>query len=129
MNKKTLCLALGVVLFAPCFPTEAQQQTKVPKIGYLAARPPAPGSGYEVFRREIRVLGYIEGKNIVIRYRSADNKLDRLPALADELVRLKVDVIVTPGAAEALVAKNASKTIPIVFFGGGDPVASGWLTA
>ncbi|MGZ8483797.1 MAG: ABC transporter substrate-binding protein [Candidatus Binatia bacterium] len=114
------------VAFALCGAVaQAQQQAKVPKIGYLAARPPAPGSGYELFRRDIRVLGYVEGKNITIEYRSADNKIDRLPALADELVRLKVDVIVTPGAAEALAAKNATRTIPIVFFGGGDPVASG----
>ena len=66
MTKKIILLALCSMLLAPCFPTQAQQQAQVPKIGYLGARPPAPGSGYEVFRREIRVLGYIEGKNIVI---------------------------------------------------------------
>jgi putative tryptophan/tyrosine transport system substrate-binding protein len=120
----------GIVAIAVAFAicgavAQAQPQVKVPKIGYLGARPAASGSGYELFRREIRALGYVEGKNIVIEYRSADNKLDRLPSLADELVRLKVDVIVTPGAAEALVAKNATRMIPIVFFGGGDPVAAG----
>ena len=73
----------------------------------------------------LRDLGYVEGKNIAFEYRSADNKLDRLPALADELVRLKVDVLVTPGTSEALAAKNATRTIPIVFFSGGDPVAAG----
>ena len=125
MNQKITFLALCSLLLAPCFSADAQPQAKVPKIGYLGARPAAAGSGYELFRREIRVLGYVEGKNIVIEYRSADNKLDRLPTLADELVRLKVDVIVTPGAAEALVAKNATRMIPIVFFGGGDPVAAG----
>ena len=109
----------------PAFPAQAQQQAKVPKIGFLGARPAAPSSGHELFRRELRELGYVEGKNIAFEYRSADNKLDRLPALADELVRLKVDVIVTPGTAEALAAKNATRTIPIVFFGGGDPVAAG----
>ena len=119
MNKKIMFLALCSLLLAPCFPAEAQQPAKIPKIGYLGARPAAPGSGYELFRRDIRVLGYVAGKNIAFEYRSADNKLDRLPALADELVRLKVDVIVTPGAAEALAAKNATRTIPIVFFGGG----------
>jgi putative ABC transport system substrate-binding protein len=124
MIKQILCLLLTVFLFS-VFPADAQQPAKIPKIGYLGARPAAPGSGYELFRREIRALGYIEGKNIAFEYRSADNKLDRLPSLADELVRLKVDVIVTPGAAEALVAKNATRTIPIVFFGGGDPVLSG----
>jgi putative tryptophan/tyrosine transport system substrate-binding protein len=112
-----MLLSVGVI-------ADAQQRAKIPKIGYLGARPAAPGSGYELFRREIRALGYVEG-NIVIEYRSADNKFDRLSALADELVRLKVDVIVTPGTAEALAAKNATRTIPIVFFGGGDPVAAG----
>ena len=125
MKKKITGFTLCAVLFAVSLPAQAQPQVKLPKIGYLGARPAAPGSGYELFRREIRALGYVEGKNIVFEYRSADNKLDRLPALADELVRLKVDVIVTPGAAEALVAKNANGTIPIVFFGGGDPVAAG----
>ena len=93
----------------------------------LGARPAASSTGLELFRQEIRKLGYIEDKNIAFEYRSADNKLDRLPALADELVRLKVDVLVTPGTAEALAAKNATRTIPIVFFGGGDPVAAGLI--
>ena len=104
---------------------EAQQQAKVPRIGLLGARPAASSTGLELFRQEIRKLGYVEDKNIAFEYRSADNKFDRLPALADELVPLKVDVIVTPGTAEALAAKNATRTIPIVFFGGGDPVTAG----
>jgi putative ABC transport system substrate-binding protein len=73
----------------------------------------------------LRDLGYVEGKNIAFEYRFADNKLDRLPALADELVRLKVDVLFTPGINEALAAKNATRTIPIVFMSSGDPVAAG----
>jgi len=125
MIKKIFLWLQVIFLLAAVASAQSQQQAKVPRIGYLAARPPAPGSGYELFRRDIRALGYIEGKNIAIEYRSADNKVDRLPALADELVRLKVDVIVTPGAAEALAAKNSTRKIPIVFFGGGDPVASG----
>ena len=76
------------------------------------------GTGYESFLRELRELGYIEGKNIVIEFRSADNKLDRLPALADELVRLKVDVFFTRWTTDALAAKNATRTIPIVFISG-----------
>jgi len=112
-------VAIGLTFALVGAVAQAQPQVKTPKIGYLGARPAAAGSGYELFRREIRALGYVEGKNIAFEYRSADNKLDRLPALADELVRLKVDVIVTPGAAEALVAKNAARTIPIVFFGWG----------
>src|SRR6476620_6362842 len=99
MNKKTIFL-LATFLLLMSLRAEAQQQAKLPKIGYLGARSTAPGSGYGVFRREIRALGSGEGKNIAIEYRSADNKLERLPALADELVRLKVDVCVTPGAAE-----------------------------
>ena len=67
----------------------------------------------------LRDLGYVEGKNIAFEYRFADNKLDRLPALADELVRLKVDVLFTPGINEALAAKNATRTIPIVFMSSG----------
>jgi len=78
-----------------------------------------------LFRRELRALGYVEGKNIAIEYRSAEGKLDRLPALADELVRLKVDVVFAPSTNLALVAKNATKTIPIVFVGQGIPVAAG----
>jgi len=122
--KTIVILLVSFALPASC-PAEAQQQAKVPKIGLLGARPAASSTGLELFRQEIRKLGYIEDKNIAFEYRSADNKFDRLPALADELVRLKVDVIVTPGTAEALAAKNATRTIPIVFFGGGDPVAAG----
>jgi len=75
--------------------------------------------------RELRKLGYVEGKNIAIEYRRADNRLDRLPTLADELIRLRVDVLVTPSTPSALAAKNATRTIPIVFSIGGDPVAAG----
>ena len=103
---------------------EAQQPAKVPKIGYLAAG--SASARLESFRREFRKLGYVEGKNIAFESRYAENKLDRLPSLADELVRLKVDVIVTPGANDTRAAKNATKTIPIVFLGTvSDPVALG----
>ena len=98
---------------------EAQQQAKIPKIGWLGTRPTTSAGGQEAIRRMLRDLGYVEGKNIAFEYRFADNKLDRLPALADELVRLKVDVLVTPGTNEALAAKNATRTIPIVFVGCG----------
>jgi putative ABC transport system substrate-binding protein len=126
MNRsKQACMAIkGVVVLlvgltlASTQLAEAQQ-AKVPKIGLLSLR----GIGYELFQRELRKLGYIEGKNIVIEFRSADNKLDRLPALADELVRLKVDVLFTRSTTDALAAKNATRTIPIVFISGaGDPV-------
>jgi putative ABC transport system substrate-binding protein len=118
-------LAILVLLPGWLRMAEAQQQAKVFKIGFLGTRP-APSSGQQVWR-DFRELGYVEGKNIVIEYRYADNKLDRLPALADELVRLKVDVLVTPGLNEALAAKNATKTIPIVFLISSDPVAAGLI--
>jgi putative ABC transport system substrate-binding protein len=117
-------LLLTVFLFtAP--PAEAQQQAKVPRIGFLGARPAASGTGLERLRKELSAIGYVEGKNIAIESRSADNKLDRLPDLADELVRLKIDVLVTPATPETLAAKNASRTIPILFVSPVDPVAVG----
>ena len=87
------CCSLRLAL-----PAQAQQPTKIPRIGFLAATSPSAISARtEAFRQGLRELGYVEGKNIVIEYRSAEGKLDRLPALAAELVRLKVDVIVTAG--------------------------------
>jgi putative tryptophan/tyrosine transport system substrate-binding protein len=125
-RKNVSCFALCALLFALCSSVEAQQQAKVAKIGWLGARPSATaGEQRELFWRAFRTLGYVEGKNIAIEYRYADNQLDRLPALADELVRLKVDVLLTPSSAEALAAKNSTRTIPIVFLGTGDPVAAG----
>jgi ABC-type uncharacterized transport system substrate-binding protein len=126
MKKKFKVLILSAMLFALCVPARAQQTAKVAKIGLLGARPAGTAAEQRVLvERELRALGYVEGKNIAFEYRYADNKLDRLPALADELVRLKVDVLLTTSTAEALAAKNATKTIPIVFLGTGDPVAAG----
>lgn len=114
-----LILALGAS-------AEAQQPTKIPKIGSLGVRSASRQSpGSEVFRREFLKLGYVEGKNIAFEYRDAEGKPDRLPAVAGELVRLKVDVIVTASTIAALAAKNATRTIPIVFYSSGDPVATG----
>jgi putative ABC transport system substrate-binding protein len=90
-----------------------------------------PPSGYELaseeVKRALRALNYLEGKNIVFEVRYADGKVDRLPALADELVRLNVDVLVTSGTPPTLAAKNATKTIPIVFVNVSDPVAAGLI--
>ena len=98
MSKRIFCLALCVLLFALCFPAEAQQPKKVPRIGYLSATDPAAESTRsEAIRLALRELGYIEGQNIAIEYRYAEGKLDRLPELAAELVRLKVDIIVVSG--------------------------------
>jgi putative tryptophan/tyrosine transport system substrate-binding protein len=103
---------------------QAQSPPKLPKIGFLTA---GFGEGRRgSFVREFGKLGYVEGKNVAFEFRNADTKYDRLPALADELVRPKVDVIVTPGANDTRAAKNATKTIPIVFTGAGsDPVTLG----
>jgi putative tryptophan/tyrosine transport system substrate-binding protein len=104
---------LAVLLLAVGFPAGAQQQTKMPKIGWLGGRSFSgpggrQGSGADLFGREFAKLGYVEGNNLTTEYRYADDKLDRLPALADELVRLKVDVIIAPTTVEALAAKNAT---------------------
>ena len=120
----------GAILFALCVSAEARQPTKVPKIGWLGARSfsgpdSRQGSGAELFVAELRKLGYVDGKNVTIEYRYADDKFDRLPALADELVRLKIDLLMAAATVEALAAKNATRTIPIIFFNVPDPVASG----
>jgi putative ABC transport system substrate-binding protein len=126
MTRKITVLTLCASLFALCFIAQAQQPAKIPKIGFLRAGSESAASGIELFRREFRKLGYVEGKNITFESRQAENKLDRLPALADELVRLKVDVIITPGANDTRAAKNATRTIPIVFLGTvSDPVSLG----
>ena len=106
--------------------TAAQaQQEAIRKIGWLGLSPASQGGGFELVRQDLRALGYVESKNIVFEYRSAENKLDRLPGLADELVRLKVDVLLTVGTPEALALKNATRTIPIIFYAVTDPVAVG----
>ena len=115
---------IAVVLLALAVRAEAQSQGKVAKIGWLSARR-SSNSGQETIVGMLRDLGYVEGKNVAFEYRFADDKLDRLPALADELVRLKVDVLLTPGTPGALALKKATRTIPIVFLDVTDPVAAG----
>jgi len=126
MTKKIIFLALCSLLLAPCSAVEAQQPTKVFRIGYLESST-ASGSAVlaELFRQELSKLGWIEGKNIAIEYRFAEGKNDRLPELAADLVRLKVDLIVATGAPQALAAKGATTAIPIVITAVGDPVGSG----
>jgi putative tryptophan/tyrosine transport system substrate-binding protein len=122
--KAIIVLLVGLTL-ASVRLAEAQQQAKIPKIGWLGTGSGSePGSGLESFRREFGKLGYVEGKNIAIVSRYADNKLERLAALADELVRLKIDVLLTNGTPEARAAKNATRTLPIIFFAVTDPVAA-----
>ena len=117
-------LALGTLL-AP-LAADAQQAGKVARIGYVGvSSASAVPHADEAFLHGLRDLGYVEGQNIAIEYRWAEGQLDRLPDLAAELVRLKVDVIVASSTPTALAAKNATRTIPIVFVTAGDPVGSG----
>jgi len=125
VHKNFASLIVAAVILAAVTLAEAQQQSKIPKIGWLGVRPAASDPARESVGRELRALGYVDGKNITFEYRSADDQLDRLPALADELVRLKVDVLLASTTPAAVAAKNASRTIPIVFTGGFDPVALG----
>jgi ABC-type uncharacterized transport system substrate-binding protein len=119
----------GGLLTAP-LAAEAQQAAKSARIGFLSAgSPPITPHLLEAFLQGLRELGYVEGRNLVIEYRFAEGKFERLPALAAELVALKVDVIFAGGSAQALAAKQSTKTIPIVFIFAGDPVADGLVTS
>src|SRR4030095_6972757 len=127
-----LVVVLVVSLFAP-LGDEAQQATKMPRIGFLASGSgggmAAPSKLREAFLQGLRDLGYVEGRNVVIEYRFAEGKFERLPALAAELVALKVDVIWAGATPQALAAKQATRTIPIVCASAGDPVADGLVTS
>ena len=116
-------LALGVI-------AEAQQPTKIPRIGFLgAASLYAIAARIEAFRQGLRELGYVEGKNIIIEYRYAEGKYDRLPALAAELVRLKVDIIISGSEPATRAAKEATVTIPIVMAQDPNPVDNGFVAS
>jgi putative tryptophan/tyrosine transport system substrate-binding protein len=130
--RKTFCaIALSTMLFALCLPVEAQQQPgKVRRIDYLSALSvSAESSRLDGFRQALRDLEYVEGKNIVIEYRFAEGKFDRLPQLAAELVRLKDDVIVTTGPTSTRAAKEATTTIPIVMAFDNDPVGNRFVAS
>jgi putative ABC transport system substrate-binding protein len=127
MNTRIHLVALGAMLVALSFPADAQQPAKIPRIGYLGST--SVSARTEAFRQGLRELGYVEGKNIVIEWRPHEGKVDRLPALAAELVRLKVDIIITAGAPAARTAKEATLTIPIVMTQIGDPVGSGFVAS
>jgi putative ABC transport system substrate-binding protein len=127
MDRRMFLAGAAAVLATP-LAAEAQQAGKVPVIGYLIERS-GPTAFDEAFRLGLRELGYSEGRNVVVEYRWADGKAERLPALAAELVRLKVDVIVTSGTPGGLAAKNATSTIPIVLASGGDFVADGLVAS
>ena len=126
MRKKVGGLVLGAMLVALSFPAEAQQPKKIPRIGYSTGVGSAPS---KAFLQGLRDLGYIEGKNILIEFRTTEGKSERLPELAAELVRLKVDVIVANTAPAVIAAKNAMPTIPIVMRNVADPIALGLVAS
>jgi putative ABC transport system substrate-binding protein len=128
MERRTfMAMLTGGIVAAP-LAAEAQQAAKVARIGYLANTAALPHLR-EAFLQGLRDLGYVEGRNLVIEYRDAEGRLERLPALAAELVSLKVDVIVAPNTVGALAAKHATGTLPIVFTVVADPVASELVTS
>jgi putative tryptophan/tyrosine transport system substrate-binding protein len=126
MRTNIFGLVLYAVLFALCLPIHAQQPGKFFRIGYLD-QSTASGSAVllDAFRQELSKLGWIEGKNITIEYRFAEQKPERVPELAADLIRLKVDLIVVSATPQALAAKKATTTIPIVMANIGDPVGAG----
>jgi putative tryptophan/tyrosine transport system substrate-binding protein len=135
LTKKLAAILCAVMLLAIAVIAEAQQAAKVPRIGFLSrdlhpadSRASAPHN-FEAFRHGLQELGYIEGKTIILEYRFADGRLERLPALADELIRLKVDIIVADTSASARAAKKATSTMPIVLAQGSDPVQSGLVAS
>jgi putative tryptophan/tyrosine transport system substrate-binding protein len=130
MTKQIVFLALCSLLLAPCSSAHAQQAGKVLRIGFLDSST-ASGSAVlvDAFRHELSKLGWTEGKNIAIEYRFAEQKLERLPELAADLVRLKVDLIVVTSTPPGLAAKKATTTIPIVLTSGSDPVGAGLVAS
>jgi ABC-type uncharacterized transport system substrate-binding protein len=127
MKKKITVLALCTLLFALSFSAAAQQPTKIPRIGYVSGTGDSnnPGPYVEALRQGLQDLGYIEGKNIVIEYRGAEAKPERIPSLVAELVQLKVDVLVVPIPSAIRAAKQATRTIPIIMVTSEDPVTTG----
>jgi putative ABC transport system substrate-binding protein len=127
MIRKFISFALGGMLLTLCLPALAQQAKKIPRVGYLAtgADPSGRSPFVEAFRQGLRDLGYIEGKNILVEYRYAEGKLNRVPTLVAELVQLNVDVLVLGALSAIRAAKQATSTTPIVMMLSADPVATG----
>src|SRR5262245_13355176 len=121
-NRKLVGIVAIVVAFALC---GARAEAQQPKVGLLRGSFREREENIQMLQRELRALGYVDGKNIAIEFRAADNKFDRFPALVDELVRLKVDVLIITSTAAALVAKKATTTVPIIVMGVTDPVGAG----
>jgi len=128
VHRRDFLVAAGTLLAAPLV-AEAQQAANVTRIGYLSHNLAASSHLRDAFLQGLHELGYVEGRNVVIEYRYAEGKPERLPALAAELVALKVDVIVTVSNTTALAAKQATRTVPIVFTAVANPVAAGIVTS
>src|SRR5215471_983050 len=125
-----IAVALLTLLFALCGSARAQQPSKIPRIGFLTvSSASALAARIDVFRQGLRELGGLEGKNIVIEWRSAEGKPDGVPALAAELVRLKVEILVTGGPQSTRPAREATSTIPIVMAFDNDPVGNGFVAS
>ncbi|MDF3018259.1 MAG: hypothetical protein K0R44_3484 [Thermomicrobiales bacterium] len=120
MMRRQVVIGLGAVLATPV----AAQQAKVPRIGFLWDSPTLWPGALEGFRRGLRELGWVEDRNVIVEYRWAEGRFDRLHEIADELVRLKVDVIVAPGSIYTEAAKRATSSIPIIFASHADPIGS-----
>ena len=120
-----LIVTLALCLLLTPLAADAQQAGKVPRIGFLFYGSPGPSPELDAFRQGLRELGYVEGQSITIEYRFASGRVERLPELAAELVRLKLDVIVTPATPASQAAKQATSTIPIVFAAVADAVGAG----
>jgi len=130
MNRKIILCLLTTTLLSTAPSLWAQQSKKVPRIGYLSVLSPSSDSArIEAFRQGLRELGYVEGQSLAIEPRYTEGKLDRLPDLAGELVRLNVDVIVAGGSTAIRATKNATKLIPIVMAHGSDPVELGYVAS
>ena len=130
MNGKILVYLLATFLLTTAAPAQAQPTTKIFRLGYLAGSSLTVNAArIEAFLQGLRELGYLQGKNIALEYRAAEGKSERYPALASELVSLKVDVIVTAGAASTRAAREATSTIPIVMVQDSDPVDSGFVAS
>jgi putative tryptophan/tyrosine transport system substrate-binding protein len=130
MSQKIFGFALSAILLALCVSAEAQQPAKVPRIAFQTDAPAATiAARIEGFRQGLRELGYVEGRNIIVEWRSAEGKPERRNDIAAELVRLKVDVIVSPGPTVTRALKEATSTIPIVMGQDTDPVGSGFVAS
>ncbi|TMJ79291.1 MAG: ABC transporter substrate-binding protein, partial [Alphaproteobacteria bacterium] len=128
MRRREVMLLLGGAMTAP-LTALAQQAGKVYRVAFLGDSPTVYPDAIDALRQGLRDLGYVEGRNIAIEYRWAQGKPERMRELAEELARLKVDVIIVPGSIYTEAAKRATSTIPIVFLGHADPVATGHATS